>query len=121
MESEPTEKSVTLTPAATATVAAIAAATATTPRAPLCFRTSFIDRERTAIQLFAVKGGNGAFTFRVIRHFNECEALRSTGIPISYDTGAIDGSVCFKHRSYGIVCRPEIEVSNKNILHLSFL
>jgi hypothetical protein len=97
---------VALTPAAT-TIAAIPAAT-TASRAAFGFRTSLVDGKRPTVQLFTVKGSDGAFTFRVIRHFNECEALRATGIPIRYDTGAINGSVCFKHRSHGIVCGPEI-------------
>src|SRR5579872_4239811 len=104
--------------AATAAIAAIPAAT-TTAAAAFRFRTGLINGQGPAAQFLPVQCRYGAFPFFIVRHFNECETLGAARIPVSDDTGAVYGSVSFKHGSNGFIRRPKIEISNKNVLHQS--
>src|SRR6266705_447531 len=73
-----------LTPITVSTATATAAASASTSRT-FFTRAGFVDRQRPTLEVFLVEHGNGLGSVLGRRHFNECEAARTTGGAILHD------------------------------------
>jgi hypothetical protein len=104
-----------------ATAAEAAAAAVAASAAAVFFRTSFVDVQRSPIQIPAVDFGNGPIPLGVIAHFDESKASGLARIAVRDDADAVDGSVCFKHGSNPVFGSSEAEVAYKNIFHLILL
>ena len=81
--------------AATTTTAATAATTATTAtrRSPVFARPCLVDGQGTTREFSAVKGLDGRFGGGVIRHLDEAEASRLSGIPVGDYSCRLHGTV----------------------------
>jgi hypothetical protein len=109
-----------LLPAAAATTAAIASATATAPRATasaFCLRTSFIHIQRSAPVLGSVQSGDCFVALFGVRHLDEPEAARSAGITIGKDRNPVDLSILLKQLAQLIFPSVEAEIPNEDVLH----
>jgi hypothetical protein len=109
------------TAATTAAAEATASATATTTAACAtgALRTSFIDVERSAANLFAVYRVNRAITLCIVCHLDEGKPSGLTRITIGDNIYTVHAAMCFKQRTDVLFGGAETQVSNKNILHLS--
>jgi hypothetical protein len=97
---------------------AAAVAAVSSARSAICLWTSFVDVQRSAVQISAVKTINGGVPFRIDTHFDKGEASGLSSVTVSYDVHAIYGAVCFEHGTNGIFGRPEAEVTYKYIAQL---
>jgi hypothetical protein len=97
-----------------AIVPALAAATA---KWTLRFRTGFIDVQGSAVEIPAIQFSDSAIRIRVNAHLDKSEPSRLAGIPVSDEVHALDRSVRLEQRSNRSFGGPEVEVSDKNILH----
>jgi hypothetical protein len=107
-----------------AIVAALTAETAATvaaPAATVFLRTSFVHIQRSPLEIPAVDFGNGSVPLGIIAHLNESKAPGLTRIPVRDNANAVNGPICFKHRSNRVFGSAEAEVPYKNIFHLNLL
>lgn len=96
-----------------ATTTAITAKSTT--RTALRFGTGFVDIQRTAVQVPAVKTVYGGGPFRVYAHFDEGEAASLARVAIGDDIHPIDRAIFFKQRANGTLSGAEAKVTDKNI------
>src|SRR4051794_33757625 len=83
-------------PAAT-TAATEAAATATA----LGFGPSFVNIERTAIEICSIERRDRAIRFGGVRHFDERKPARTAGVTVGYQVDTVHLSVRLKERTDG--------------------
>jgi hypothetical protein len=106
-------------PRRTAAPAALVAETpAASATATLGFRTGFVHIDGPAPEHGSVEGSDGAVRFGGIRHFDEGKSARLAGVAVADQADPIDHTVLFEKRAYGFLGDTEIQVANKNILHL---
>src|SRR5262245_21258577 len=81
-------------PAAATTAEATAAATAAAPvtAAPGSGGFGFLDLDGAAVEVGAVEAADGLLGFLRRRHFDEAEAPRTTGVPVSHDACGLDAA-----------------------------
>jgi len=110
-------------PAISALLAAttVAVATVSASRRTVSLGPGFIDVQRSAIEISAIQGVDGAVPFSIAAHFDKCEAAGLAGIAVRNNVDTIDGSVRFKHGTECFFGCAEAEISYENIFHsLSF-
>jgi len=110
---------ITTPPLAAAATAAAAISTAATAisAATRSFRTSFIDVQRSAVQVCAIQAVDCILRFGIDCHFDECEASWLPGIPVGNNVNAIYGSVRLEHGTKRIFGCSEAKVAYKNVFH----
>jgi hypothetical protein len=108
----------TLLPAALARAAASAPIAAA--RAAFGLRASFVDVQRSAVDVFAVQAVDRGVTFGVGAHFDKCETPGLTGLTIGDNIHSVNGAVCLEHGTHGVLRGPETEVTYKNVFQSSF-
>jgi hypothetical protein len=110
-----TAESTTATAAATTTASKAASTAATT--ATFSLGTCFVDRERTALQVFTVQSRNRRFGFRLRGHFHETETARLAAelvfqyVDLLYRTVLAE---CTAQILFGYIAR---QITHKDIHH----
>jgi hypothetical protein len=92
-----------------------------TARSAFCFRTGFIDVQRSPTKVCAIQRSNRLIRFRSVGHFNESKTPGLPGVPIGHDADTINCTVCFEHESNRSLGRSEAEITYKDIFHFTFL
>ena len=106
-------------PRRTAAPAALVAETpAAATTATLGFRAGFVHVYGPAPEHGAVDGSDGPVGFGGVGHFNERKATRLASVAVADHADPFDHAVLFEERTYGFLSDTEIQVANKNILHL---
>src|ERR1035437_871195 len=103
-------------PGSAATFAAKASARAAP--APFALGPGLVDVELSAAHIGPVEGRNGLVRRGGIRHFHECEAPGTPGIPVGDQIDALHCSMGFKQRPNCRFRRREIQIAYKNVLHV---
>jgi hypothetical protein len=107
--------------AATAAILRIAptasAATITTATAALRFRTSFVHVHRSTVKFRAVERGDCRIGLATIRHFNESESTRLTGIAVGDNVDVVDGSIRSESGPQIILRGLKIEIAYEYVGH----
>ena len=98
----------TITPAATTTEPATAAA---------CFCPCFIHCKRPPALIAAVESCDSGVRFIVVGHFNKTEPSRTTGIAVRHYSRALNRAVWLKPLPQISFGGTEREVSNKYLFH----
>lgn len=101
-------------PAATTAIAAVSTASA------VFLRPGLIHIERSAIELVAIKSGNGLYAFAVVAHFHERKASCLSGVAVGYEVDTANCAVRLEKGSKPIFGSAEAEVSYKNIFQIIF-
>jgi hypothetical protein len=109
-------KLVTVSPAAAA-----AAITTATTTGSLGLGTSFVDVQRSAVQVFTIQTVDCRDPFGIDAHFDEGEATGLTGITVRHNVHAVDSAVRLEHRTNGIFGCPEAKVTHENIFQITLL
>ncbi len=77
--------------------------------------------ERASTRVCAVQSIDGSVGFCRVRHLDESKAPRAARIAVRHQADTIYGSVRLKEGPDRILCRAEIQVAYKNVLHVSLL
>jgi hypothetical protein len=112
-----TATAVTATTAILRIATTAATATITTATAALRFRTSFVHVHRSTVKFRAVQRGDCRIRLATIRHFNESESTRLTGIPVGDNVDVVDGTVRGESGPQIILRGLKIEIAYEYIGH----
>src|SRR5437763_10087266 len=91
---------------ATVTSAAVSSA-----RSPRGLRTSFIDIQRSAVNIRSVERSDSFVGFARIAHFDKCKTSSLSRVAIRHDVHPINAAVSFKKRTNLLFACREAEVS----------
>ena len=86
----------------------------------LRLRTSFVDVQRSAIQVSAIEPVDCRVPFRIHAHFDKGKTSRLPRVTISNDVNSIDAAVRLKNRTDGLLGGSETEVTYKDVFQFSF-
>jgi hypothetical protein len=84
---------------------------------PLAPRACFIHCQGATVEVLAVQIGDRTIRFLGIRHFDECEAARATGVTIRDQVDLQNLSETLEGRPQTVLGRLKAQISYKNILH----
>jgi hypothetical protein len=96
-----------------------AASAAPTASGAFSFGPRFVDIDGASADLRTVQGRDRLLTIFTVGHFDESEATRPAGVPVSHDAHPIHLSVGFESLAQFIFVGVKAEIPYKNILHAS--
>src|SRR5215510_261952 len=78
-------------------------------------RLSFVDREGTAFELFAVEPLDGHFGCLALGHFDKPEAFGAPGVAVGNDTNLVHSTILLKELAEGMIRCTKRKVTYKDI------
>lgn len=97
--------------------AAAAAAAATAASWTILSGAGFIDRDRSAVDLFEIQVFYGGLGLATVRHFNKGESTRTSCFPILNDAHRRYRSKRLKGGPYVVLRRVKRQISHVNVGH----
>src|SRR5438128_156664 len=92
--------------------ASAAPPTAAAPAASFCLGPGFVDRQSSAIDLFAVQSANGRLGLGVAAHLHEAKAFGSSGVSVHDDLRGCHGAVRLKQLPQACIRASISQVAN---------
>jgi hypothetical protein len=81
----------------------------------------FIHVKSASTQRLSVQRGNGAISLGAIGHFNEAKATWLACVAVADQRDSLDSAVIFEQCANGIFSRAEIQITDKNVFHLTLI